>query len=147
MCCQIATLLFGILALVNGEFSVTRNRVVSGTAARIIGGILLLPYPMSFGLVMLFWLILVTQGQGDDIDAEHMMAGVNTLSALALVLCLVSAIGIAIFTAKPKTPPNPFKLDHDHDFQPRSERDPPEEHDDHGEPPGPSDPDPRFRTR
>jgi hypothetical protein len=153
MCCQIATLIFGILALVNGEFKLTRTRVVGGTPARIIGGILLLPLPMTFGLAVLLGLALAMRG--DTIDEKQIQAAGNVLSVGVLVFCLILAIGIAIFTAKPVKPPNPFTFDRDFDGERRPEIEPPDDFeprppDSRGpdsDPPGPSSPDPRFRTR
>jgi hypothetical protein len=45
--------IMGILALVRGKISVTPRTVVEGPIARIIGVILLLPFPLGFGATMI----------------------------------------------------------------------------------------------
>jgi hypothetical protein len=53
-------LIFGIIAIATGKFSLNRNRVVEGTNARIVSVVLILPVPLIFLLVF----VLVAAGIG-----------------------------------------------------------------------------------
>jgi hypothetical protein len=55
-------LIFGIIALVRGQFTLTRTKVVSGVPARIIGFILLLPLPLMLASGLLIGVFYVMRG-------------------------------------------------------------------------------------
>jgi hypothetical protein len=112
MCCiaEIAMLVFGIIALVKGKFSLTGSRVVRAVPARIIGVILLLPLVIGQGVSLAVITIQVSKlaAQGKQMSYEEgWQEGMRLSGPLTLVngiitgVCLFAALGIAIGTAKP----------------------------------------------
>jgi hypothetical protein len=100
MCCvlEIAMLIWGIVALATGKFMVTRNKVVYGPMARVIGAILMLPLPVSFFIGILIGVGFAAQGKKFD------MAKAQVFSPIELgivVLCFAAAMAIALATGKP----------------------------------------------
>lgn len=93
--CGIIMLIFGIIALVKGQFSLKRNRVVDGVPARIIGVILMLPFPLSFCI-----------GFGIGVIAGVQQKKLDPLSLVPIdlglvAICLIAALGLAFATAHP----------------------------------------------
>jgi hypothetical protein len=97
--CEIILLLFGIVTMIRGKFLLSRGREVRGAMARIIGLILVLPFPLSFMLLFIASLILTVQGKAINEANLRMMGTVIELSMVAL--CFVSAIALAAAVAKP----------------------------------------------
>src|SRR6516162_859822 len=124
-------LIFGIVALIKGKFSLTRGRVVEGVPARIIGLVLCLPFPLGF--VIGLALGIGAAAAGRQIDPMSVMP-----LDLGLTLgCLVLAVGIAIATAKP-TRSKRLRREEDDDYdeeddRPRRARRRPREDDDEEE--------------
>ena len=63
---EIASLIFGIITLATGKFRLSRNKVVYGTPARVVGLLLVLILPCALGLAIFVAAILVAQGQLPD---------------------------------------------------------------------------------
>jgi hypothetical protein len=101
--CNIIMLIFGIIALVKGSFSLTGNKVVSGLPARIIGVILIMPLPISLGVGFIYGLTMAATGQNVRQDSVQGAAIVIELSIMAV--CLVAALIVAFANAKPKAKP------------------------------------------
>jgi hypothetical protein len=97
--CEIVMLIFGIIALVRGRFLLTRAKEVRGLPARLIGVVLLLPWPVALLAGMVLGAIFLAQGK--PIDSKDFQLAAQLLGVAIVVLCLLSAIGIAIATAKP----------------------------------------------
>jgi prepilin signal peptidase PulO-like enzyme (type II secretory pathway) len=93
---EIGMFIFGLLALIRGRFILTLRRAALGANARIIGVVLMLPLPLVFG----FSSYLAIRGG----DLERL----PRLEARLTLICLLTALAIAVLTAKPidsgKTP-------------------------------------------
>jgi hypothetical protein len=59
-CCigQVAILVFGLIALIKGEFKLSANRVVSGGAARVVGALLLLSLALGPGGAFMYGFVV-----------------------------------------------------------------------------------------
>jgi hypothetical protein len=101
--CNIIMLIFGIIALVKGSFSLTGNKVVSGLPARIVGVILIMPMPISLGVGFVYGLTLAATKQNIRDDSLQGAAIVIELSIMAV--CLVTALVVAFANAKPRARP------------------------------------------
>ena len=51
---QLAMMIYGIVVVVKGEFSVTRKRVIIGTTARVLGAILIAYLPLA----LMTWIVI-----------------------------------------------------------------------------------------
>jgi membrane-bound ClpP family serine protease len=86
----------GIVTLRKGEIRATRNSVVAGTPARLIGWLLILSIPLSF---VSYWLLPgILAASGNPMNA----AGIGPLLAfcLPLVACPLIAVAVGFATAK-----------------------------------------------
>jgi len=108
MCCiaEVAMLIFGIIALVKGKFSLTGSRVVRKVPARIIGVILLLPLIIGQGVAFTIGFVkgVEVAAQGKQFtweDAMHLQGLLLLVNGIVTGVSLVAALGIAIGTAKP----------------------------------------------
>lgn len=96
---QIGAIIFGIIALVRGQFSLTRTRIVWGVPARIIGFLLCLPLPVSFGIGLLIGIALVAQGK--DVRDPAVRAKFWPVDVAVFLFFLVAAGITAFATAQP----------------------------------------------
>jgi hypothetical protein len=113
LCCaaEIGMLAFGIFALIRGRFALSSNRVVQGTPARIIGGLLLLPLIVGQGgeitLGAMWGIERGMKGQPVDFQAAVQEAGrdlttkVLVLNGIAVAVPLIAVVIISLVTAKP----------------------------------------------
>lgn len=97
--CEILMLIFGIITVIRGRFSLTRAKEVRGWPARAIGVILILPMPASFSIGLLLGVVFTALGKNID-DRDFVTAAmVGEFGIVAL--CFFSAIGVAMFLAEP----------------------------------------------
>jgi hypothetical protein len=110
----LAMLVFGIIALVRGRFTLTRTKVVSGVPARIIGVILLMPLPLMLASGLLLGVIYGIQGKQPR--AEDLQ-GIGAVLELGIIfLCFLAAVIVGVATARPPTRRRvPDELDDDYD--------------------------------
>jgi hypothetical protein len=97
MCCaaEIGMMIFGIITLARGKFSLTKNLVVTGTPAYVIGIILTVTLPLNMGIGFLIGVIFAIQAHGQPVNAQQlqtpaMIAEVAT-TGIALLLVVVIA--------------------------------------------------------
>ncbi len=85
----IGMLILGGYALIAGKFTLTKTRVVRGTAARLLGVIALLPLPITFGVSFAIGFYYASRGQAFRADEWRL-----TLSLIAggLVLGCLAAV-------------------------------------------------------
>jgi hypothetical protein len=95
---EISMLIFGIVVLVQGKFSLTPKKVVYGVPARIIGGICMFPLPLAFLIGFTIGLGKAVQGQQFGAKDATMLAPIE---AGLIVLVLLVALVIALATAEP----------------------------------------------
>jgi hypothetical protein len=124
-------LIFGIIALVTGKFTLTRNKVVRGVPARIIGVILVLAFPLAILVLMAIGAVFVAQGQPIIMGSKAQLT-MTLVEAGIIVGCFLIALVIAAMTAGP--PERTIRRrrrrdpeDEDEDERPRRRRRDPEE--------------------
>ena len=98
---EIGMLVMGILALVRGKVSLTRNRIVTGTPARTIGVILILPLPLALASGFVLGIILVAQAGGAPPQQADLVKYALPLELGIVLLCFVVALIIALINARP----------------------------------------------
>src|SRR5437879_1799730 len=93
---EIGMLIFGIIALITGKFTLTRNKVVYGVPARIIGVIMILPLPL--GLLVAFVIIgaLVAQGR---FTPGNIPIAINFIEPAIIFGCFLFAMIVAAMNA------------------------------------------------
>lgn len=122
--CEILMLIFGIIALIRGRFLLTRAKEVRGWPARIIGVLLIMPFPMSFIAGMVLGAVFMALGK--SIDGQEFKSAAMILGFATVALCFFSAIGVAFFLAEPirkERPPQEdlaIPADYDERFEPGS---------------------------
>jgi hypothetical protein len=120
LCCigELICLIFGIIALVKGEFKLSANRVVRSGPARLIGVLLLLPLLFGTGGEAVFGGLLAARAiqQGKQFDPQDVKGATPTLlliHGLGGGLPLLIALIVALATASP--PRRPRRDDYDDD--------------------------------
>lgn len=87
---MIAMLVGGIVALVKGEIALSKTKTVTGAKARIIGGIFILPLPLTVVLGFAYGIYLAGTGQQIDEESTALMV----ISFAPFLLCAL--LGIAL---------------------------------------------------
>ena len=103
---EIGLLILGIPALVTGQLTLTKTRVVEGTAARLLAIIALLPLPLVMVVGMVVGAVVVLQGGDPTLSS---MRWTFTLIELAIVVgCIAALYAIGWYiTRVPVLAPNP----------------------------------------
>jgi hypothetical protein len=158
MCCiaEIAAFVFGIIAIVKGRFSLTRNRVVQGAPARVIGVLLMMPLILGQGGELVYGAAIGARrgferaregkqfGPADVQDLQKDVIGpalvINIVgSALPLLLAFAIAVAKAEVPERPSRRRRRPRLDDDEDDEEldrrRRRRDEDEEEDDYDDRP------------
>jgi hypothetical protein len=99
---EIGMLIAGIVALVRGEFSWTRNKVVRGAAARVVGALLLLPLLLAFTVGVA--IVSIHTANGRPPNDPSLRATLGFTEAASIILFFVIAILIAAIYAEPLEP-------------------------------------------
>jgi hypothetical protein len=124
MCClivEICLFVLGIIGIAKGTVSLTRTRVVSGTPARVIGGIFLLPLP-AYILANVIAGVAIWGGDGQPDPQTALGVGLVSLVALGLtVLAIVVGTVLAFVYAEPVNRTRKIR-DDDEDDRPRRSR-------------------------
>lgn len=90
---EIGLLIWGIVTLIKGRLTVSKNKVVTGGRARLIGVIMLLPLPLAFIMGAIIGVTKAANNQSADMT-DPVLIGVEAaivlgLGALAIVLGLI----------------------------------------------------------
>lgn len=105
---EIGMLVAGILALAKGKLTFSKNRIVEGTAARVVGLILVLPLPLAFGIgVVIGFLTAFPHGVQRRPGGVQDFQDTLTLMELAIVLVcgvLAAVVGFA-YSSRPSPKP------------------------------------------
>lgn len=96
---EIGLMVMGVIALVKGKLTLTKDRVVYGTPARILAILAFLPLPLSFVTGMIYGMYLATQGRTGLDDSNRLWAIGIELGIL--VACIVAMYGIGWRLARP----------------------------------------------
>lgn len=97
--CELAMLIFGIISLVTGKFTLSRNRVVYGTPARMVGVILLLPIPIT---VFCAVIVIAAAAFKGNVNPEKVTSVLIPIELGSVVLCLIAALTVARVYGEPK---------------------------------------------
>lgn len=90
---QIALAIVGIVILCTGKFKVSANKVVEGTAARLLALILLAPFPLAFILGMVVGGWAAAEGKPlEEIRMVLMVIDVGVTLAAAIIAFTIAAI-------------------------------------------------------
>lgn len=92
----IGLFILGIVTLVRGRFDFSPTKVAQGAPAYIAGVILLLPFPLAFGVGLIIGIVFATQGRflvpEDQIWLGLVEVGISLgCLGLALLICLLNA--------------------------------------------------------
>lgn len=92
----IGMLIFGIIALIRGKFTLSKNKVVMGTPARLLGVLAMTPIPLMLGAGVVIGLVSMPQNvEKFQKDNQALFAGVE-IGILVVIAGLVFGIGTAI---------------------------------------------------
>jgi len=94
----ILMMVLGVFTLVNGSFRISRERVVWGVPARIIGALLIMPLFVCFGTLMA--VVFVYQLQDRQMEVEEARKVGLILLGIDLAFILV-ILAIGLVTAEP----------------------------------------------
>jgi cytochrome c biogenesis protein CcdA len=113
--CGIAMLIFGIIAFVKGEFKLTRNRVVRRGPAYAIGALLVLPFPLSFCIGLVYGAML--GARHEKLDVVQLQTKLAPIEVGLDIVCLLAALTIAVVAAKPVRAPRPAPVEDEYEDQ------------------------------
>ncbi|GIW98022.1 MAG: hypothetical protein KatS3mg111_1355 [Pirellulaceae bacterium] len=104
MCClvEIAMTVWGIVTLVQGRFFLTRDKIVRGTWAYVIGGLLTATLPVVLGLGFFVGLVL-TVIRGREPTVEELLP-LSILDVVVVTVILSAVVVIAVMKGKPVGP-------------------------------------------
>jgi hypothetical protein len=126
---EIAMLVIGLLALVRGRMTISKSKVVTGAAARLLGLVALTPLPVALAAVGLY--VAAAGGAADPerfVEDKRVTITLIEAGVVIGIAILVFGIGAAI-----GRPPEPARSDDDEDEEddrPRKRRDRDDEIDD-----------------
>ncbi len=92
---QIALAVWGVIVLVTGKLKISQNKIVTGTAARLLAILMLAPLPVAFMIGIGVGVWAGANGKGiEDIQMPLMLVDVGLVIGTALlVVCIAHAIG------------------------------------------------------
>ncbi|HKI33576.1 MAG TPA: hypothetical protein VKA46_17105 [Gemmataceae bacterium] len=124
MCClivEIGLFILGVIGIAKGTVALTRTRVVSGTPARVIGVIFLLPLP-AYIVANLIAGVALFGGGGEPDPQTALGVGLVALMALSVtILAVVIGTVLAFVYARPVGKTRRIRED-DEDDRPRRSR-------------------------
>jgi hypothetical protein len=104
---EIAMSVFGIVTLVRGKFSFTKNKVVTGLPAYAIGIILTLTLPLLLCMGFVIGLLIAINAQGRPVPPDAMLK--YAWMDMVVVPIILVIVGI-IVAVSPKAGPRPSGL-------------------------------------
>jgi hypothetical protein len=93
---EIGLLIFGILALVRGTFSVGKEKKVTGWRARVLGLVCLTPFPVAITAGIVIGVMAALNGQGEP--DYRVLAGVEVV--IVVVICVTVLVLSKAFYAQ-----------------------------------------------
>jgi hypothetical protein len=96
---EIALLILGIYALATGKLTLSKNKVVQGTPARLLGIIGLVPLPLAFLAGVAYGATQAAQGK--DVTSDSVRWTLTGIEAGIVVVCLIALFAIGFAIAKP----------------------------------------------
>jgi hypothetical protein len=95
---EIGMLIWGIIALSTGKFMLTRNKVVYGPMARVIGAVLILPLPVALVVGLAVGVGFAAAGKQFNFEQAKLF---SPIEAGIIFVCFLIAMGIALATGVP----------------------------------------------
>jgi hypothetical protein len=96
---EIASLVFGIIAVSTGKFSLSKNKVVTGAPARVVGVFLILPLPLA--LMAGLAIAAMLAARGEVIELGRAPVWTMLLELGIFLACFTTAMVIAAVNAHP----------------------------------------------
>jgi hypothetical protein len=91
---EIGMLIAGILALIKGKFTLTKNRVVEGAMARVIGLVMVLPIPLAIAAGVMVGFALTLQGK--PIEEKELRTTLAIVEVVIVLACLLLAVILSL---------------------------------------------------
>jgi hypothetical protein len=101
---EICALIGGIIAVVTGKFTLTRNKVVRGAPARIVGVLLMVPLPVAIFFSIVVLGALLVRGGFDPTNPTNVPIGLRLIEPAIFVIFFTAALIIAAVHAEPPEP-------------------------------------------
>jgi hypothetical protein len=99
---EIGMLVLGLIALCSGKLTLSKNQVVYGTPARLLGLVAMAPFPLSFAVG---FAIAVSQGiQGKAVNVKSMPWELILIEGCIVVACLATVYGVGWSYAESSIP-------------------------------------------
>jgi len=92
---EIGLLIFGFVALIRGKFTITKNKVVEGMPARLLGALAILPLPLLVGLGILLGL-----AKGEQFFVKNKLQLTIAEAAIVVVFAII-IFGVGAAIGKP----------------------------------------------
>jgi hypothetical protein len=96
---EIGLIIAGILALVRGKMTVSKNKVATGSPAYIGGVIMLLPIPLAFVLVLAYGILMASRR--GNVDEAQLRTPAIIIEISTLAACFIAAMVIGAVYGKP----------------------------------------------
>jgi phage FluMu protein Com len=93
---EIGLIIFGIYALITGKLTLSKNRIVRGTAARLLAVIALLPLPLSLAVIFTVGMVVVSRGGTFDPSEGSARLKFSLIEAGIVVGCLIAVYAIGL---------------------------------------------------
>ena len=110
---EIASLIFGIITVATGIFTLTRNKVCYGAPARAVGVLLMLPLPVA--ILVTIAVIAMLAARGGVTGPRDVPGWIGLLELLIFLVFFVPALVIAGVNGRP---PRPARRPEDEDRGP-----------------------------
>ncbi len=111
---EILMLVFGIVTMITGKFTLTRSKIVRGTPARIVAGIMLLPLPLA--LVVGVPIVATILAKRGDEDKARLIGTI--VEASIVLICFIAAMTTAaIYAGPPPKKRRPRRDEEDEEYK------------------------------
>lgn len=137
---EIGLAIFGILALVRGKMTLSKNKIVVGAPARLLGLLALAPLPLAFGVGAVYAVTQVAAGGDPEKFAEDnrwtltLIEGGIVIGVAIVVFAIGAMVAVSPAEAERRERGNRYAEDDydDRDDRPRRDRDGRDDRDDDG---------------
>jgi len=97
---EIATFVMGIVALVKGKIAFTKNLVVRGAMARMIGVVLMLPLPLTFSITFAIGFVMAANGRSQHEIAVRAARIATIVEFGVFIACALLAVILGAIAPK-----------------------------------------------
>ena len=93
---EIGMIIMGIMALVKGQMTLTKKKIVYGAPARFLAIITFMPIPTSFGIATIVAAVSVARGQNVTQESFRMTGAGIEAAVVIFYLILLYALGFRL---------------------------------------------------